>query len=198
MNGGLTGSQAEYARHLGISRAGVQKRKASGHLIFASPGVVDFAASDAAFAAQADPVRVTASPTAAASPMPATAAAAPAGGGFQGAKAQREYYLAQTAKLEFEKATGQVVDRELVEDAMMAAGRSIRRSLDALLLRSDEIDAAARQGGVNAVRRVLREALIETQTAAAEALRGLAIEAADDASSGAPDVPAYEDELTDA
>jgi len=50
-----TGTQAAYAAHRGVSKAYVSQMKRRGKLPIGADGIVDFAAADAALAAQADP-----------------------------------------------------------------------------------------------------------------------------------------------
>ncbi len=71
---------------------------------------------------------------------------------YQQHRAAREGYNAEMARLELEEKLGRLIDKQDVEESMVTAGRSIRQGLDAIPGWSDEIDAAARNGGVNAVR----------------------------------------------
>jgi len=52
--------------------------------------------------------------------------------GFNAARAEKEHYLAQTAKLEYERAIGQVVDTATVRNAGAQAGAALRAVLENL------------------------------------------------------------------
>ena len=52
-----TGSQKDYAAHRGCSEAYVSKLKKSGKIVFASKGIIDFAATDDLLLASSDPAK---------------------------------------------------------------------------------------------------------------------------------------------
>lgn len=181
VNRAFTGSQKDYAAHAGVSKVAVTKWKHRGLLVFTDDGLVDFEASDRRRAENGDPSHVMRQ-----AQRPAV------GTGFAEAKARREHFQALNAEMDYKRAIGELVDRAAVEDALQEAARTIRRELDALPLLADELDAAARQGGVAAVRGKLRERLRLLQETAADKLDRLRLDRA------APDTDELDDQTDDA
>lgn len=93
---------------------------------------------------------------------------------YSSARAERENYQAKIAKLEYERQLGKWLPRSEVEDAMVASARKIRQGLDAIVLWADELDAAARNGGVDGVRAILKTKLRALESAIAENLNLMA------------------------
>ncbi len=173
---GPVGNQAAYAKHCGVSRQAISKLVKTGKIPVEDDGKINFARADMARAQNMDPSRslaakMSGSPTTDiphadgdddsdlfdqvdASPVQTR----PTGeSSYQSSRAKREGYNAELARLQLEQQQSLLIDRREVEDAMVTAGRSIRQGLDGIASWSDEIDAAARNGGVNAVRSLLKE-----------------------------------------
>lgn len=179
MNGASTGpvgNQAAYAKHRGVSRQAISKLVKNGKIPFTQTGSrieINFAQADKALGQTIDPSRALAAQSASqpiGKPEPKddlfdqpTVTTADVGqSGEQGTdyqqhRAAREGYNAEIARLDLEERLGRLIDKQDVEESMVTAGRQIRQGLDAIPGWSDEIDAAARNGGVNAVRALLKE-----------------------------------------
>lgn len=161
----MIGSQAAYARHVGISRQAVNKMVQRGKIPLMPDGQVDFAEADHARRQNGDPARRMTEAPAATSPPKydkddlAPERAAPGMGGlsFSKARTAREAYQAKMAQLEYERQLGRWLPKGEIEDAMVASGRKIRQGLDGLIGWADELDAAARNGGAEAVRALLKQ-----------------------------------------
>ena len=155
----MIGSQVEYARHVGISKQAVNKLVKAGKIPIRPDGKIDFAEADHARKVNGDPARAMAEPPPDdddASAMPEQAAQ-PGGFSYSKARTAREAYQAKLAQLEYERQSGLLLPKREVEDAMVASGRNIRQGLDAIVGWADEVDAAARNGGADAVRALLKE-----------------------------------------
>ncbi|MHC8493423.1 hypothetical protein ACTU44_12020 [Thalassospira sp. SM2505] len=179
MNGASTGpvgNQAAYAKHRGVSRQAISKLVKSGKIPFTKAGSVieiNFAQADKALGQTIDPSRTLAAESGSQpvgkphsggdlfdQPVVTqidTGQSGEQGSDYQQHRAAREGYNAEIARLDLEERLGRLVDKQDVEESMVTAGRQIRQGLDAIPGWSDEIDAAARNGGVNAVRSLLKE-----------------------------------------
>lgn len=149
------GSKADYARHIGVSRQAVSKMVMAGRIPVRDDGRIDFAEADLARAESTDPTRggVTAAP----GPAAPAESAAPQAGSLTAAKAEQARVAAETAQFKLDRERGLLLPRQEIEDAAVTAGRAIRTSLDALPALAAKLDAAARSGGEDAVRAVLKE-----------------------------------------
>ena len=149
----MIGSQAAYARHAGISKQAVNKMVKQGKIPLTQSGKVDFAEADYARQQNGDPSRRMPKSPSASVPDMALADPAPETGGISYSKARtaREAYQAKMAQLEYERQMGKWLPRQEIEDAMVAAGRKIRQGMDGVIRWADEMDAAARNGGSDAV-----------------------------------------------
>ena len=109
-----TATQSEFAAILGKDKSYVTRLKQAGRLVLTAEGLVDVEKSQALIAATADPSRVAATEGRQVDSAPPRQAAAPGsdaiGNSYQTAKAVNEKYKALTAKLEYEKASGKLVD----------------------------------------------------------------------------------------
>jgi len=129
-------SQAEYARHRGVSREAVRKALSVGRIRANAHGLIDPIEADAMWAANSS---ASATP-AAAPPMPAPSQAAPpADGDAEGVQysmppgmtlvqsmTEKNYISAQRTKLELEKASGKLVEVALVQDVAFTAAHNAR------------------------------------------------------------------------
>jgi hypothetical protein len=141
-------TKAAFARRLGVDRAYVTRLADSDRLVLARDGKrVRVAASLRRIQETADPNRddvrarhAQARQDKASAPNPAVPAPKPpedpelrrVARGFNAARADKEYYLAQTARLEYERAIGKVVDAEAVRHAGAEAGAALRARLENL------------------------------------------------------------------
>lgn len=115
--------QAEFAALLGKDKSYVTRLKQAGRLVLTADGLVDVEKSKALIAATADPSRnaaVEARTDAQLNQASAPRSTGPGqtsqqdaiGNSFQTAKAVNEKYKALTAKLEYERASGKLVDAD--------------------------------------------------------------------------------------
>jgi hypothetical protein len=118
-----TATQSEFAAILGKDKSYVTRLKQAGRLVLDAAGLVDVEKSQALIAATSDPSRaatVEARQAGAETPrQPAAPGNDAIGNSYQTAKAVNEKYKALTAKLEYEKASGKLVDAG--EAALFAA-----------------------------------------------------------------------------
>jgi len=75
--------------------------------------------------------------------------------------------------VELRERTGQLVDITRVEEVIAEVGEELRKPIEQLPLRAEEISAAAVSGGVQAVRGKLKQIAFELRGAFAEGLRKL-------------------------
>ncbi|WP_417844830.1 hypothetical protein [Thalassospira sp.] len=182
---GLVGSQADYARHCGVSRQAVSKWLKAGRIEKLPDGKIDFVKADHALQKTADPARAMAlgraDPLAGActgawpvandaprkprddlfdyegsEPDQPVAATDAGDASYQKSRALRERYNAKMAELLYCEKIGKVLDKQDVEDAMVTAGRRIRQAMDAIIGWADEIYSTAQDGDVQAVRSILK------------------------------------------
>lgn len=142
--------KSEYARMHGWHRSYVSKLQTEGRLVLSGDGkLVDWAASDALIGKTADPSKLgvqqrwadergprvddddvlpgTENVASRAAPAAnGTAAVAAPDSPFHQARAHREHYNGQMARLEYEWLTGLLVSRPRVEDAAHTMGRLLR------------------------------------------------------------------------
>ena len=177
------GSQAEYARHAGISEPAVSKLKRNGRLVLTSDGRVDFAATDDARRRGADPSRALAGT---APEIPAPVSREPADPPttplqapmtFAEVKAEDAWYSARLKQIDLETQLGNILLKDAVAEAEMTAARTVRMSIDSLPGHAEEIVAAATSGGADAVRGVLRTIARRIEESLASQLTAMAEEA---------------------
>ncbi len=178
----MIGTQAAYARHVGISKQAVNKMVKQGKILLTADGGIDFAEADHARRQNGDPARRMSEASAqidGGSGPPkygkndlAPSRAAPETGGlsFSKARTAREAYQAKIIQLEYERQLGQWLPKREIEDAMVTSGRKIRQGLDGVISWADELDAAARNGGTDAVRVLLKEKVRGLETMVVESL----------------------------
>lgn len=139
--------KAEYARMHGWDRSYVSKLQKEGRLVLSPDGAqVDWAATDALIGRTADPSKIGVKQRWAAEreahdasagdrlygqnaddfPAAQAVAPVPADSPFQQARASREHYNGQMARLEYEWLVGLLVSRPRVEDAAHTIGRALR------------------------------------------------------------------------
>jgi len=148
-------TQADFARRLGVSRSHVTGLKHAGRLVLTDNGLVDVDASIARIDATRDPnrddvanrhaaarERLQTAPTPASPASHATDSRQPAPPesthhadpdesiSYQAARTVKERYAAKTAKLEYERAIGLLVERAAVEAAVEDIMTTVRQSLE--------------------------------------------------------------------
>jgi len=129
-----TATQSEFAAILGKDKSYVTRLKQAGRLVLTADGAVDVEKSQNLIAMTADPSRedAVAARQSEASAPPRAPQNDAVGNSFQQAKAVREKYNALSAKLEYERASGKLVDAE--EARLFAAdlAATFRGSLEVL------------------------------------------------------------------
>lgn len=135
------GSQSEFAKQYGYSKAAVTQFKQAGRLVFKSPGVLDFAASKQKIYDTSDIAR-KASTERHKRERKEKGIAEPertenydTGNAFHNAKTVREKYLALQAKLDYETNLGQMVEKSQVEKIIFERARQFRDGLSTLSMR---------------------------------------------------------------
>lgn len=143
-------TQAEYARHRGVSRPAVLKAVRSGRIRLGADGKIDPVEADASWRRNTNPAKpsnsVAGNPTGATPRAhrhaPSThrfsTAGASSGPDYHVSRAVRETYMAKLAGLEFEVKTGKLID---AEEAKRAAFDDNRRVRDLLLALPDRTAA---------------------------------------------------------
>lgn len=150
-------SQAEYARHRGVSREAVRKAVTAGRIPVGEGGRIDPAVADKAWALNSDPSAGSAAPRGAAqqgaAPRGVSLGASPAGNTvpahpdsegipaeitYAEARAMREYNQALLLEQQRRQRAAELVERSVVEDAGFHAARVVR---DRLLALPDALDA---------------------------------------------------------
>lgn len=148
-------TQAQYARHRGVSREAVRKAIRDGRIFLDRAGLIDRAKADAAWRANTDPgkpsstaMRTPGEPVVhgpAAPPPPAAFDAAasgvdtlPEGMTYADARALKEWNQARTLDLKRRQLEGKLIEVEKVEDAAFRAARTAR---DTLMAIPDRLDA---------------------------------------------------------
>ncbi len=124
----LTGTQADYARHRGVSRSAVNKAVHAGRIPLTPEGRIDFAAADLAWRSNTDPSKPSNTVS------PPSAPSLPTGDtelqlsplSYADARALREYNLARLADLDFRQKSGSLVEVVDVKDIAFRAARAAR------------------------------------------------------------------------
>lgn len=134
-------SKSEFAARMGWSKPYVSKLAKQERLVLAEDGRVDIAATQALLKDSADPSKTGVADrhqrdrvekgvgvhVVADAPVTAPVLEVPAAGfDFQKSRAQREFYLAALAENEARKSSGELVERQAVENAAFATGRMLR------------------------------------------------------------------------
>jgi hypothetical protein len=159
-------TQAEYARHRGVSRPAVSKWVAGGKINLepsqdgSGRMILDVAAADLALANSQERVTLL--------------------GGGSGigkvtqARTATETYRARLAELEYEQRVGKLLVADDVTAAMRLSAESIARDIELINLAAPELVAAFRQGGEDGVRAALRKMTRRVLATIAENLRAVA------------------------
>jgi len=171
----MIGTQADYARHIGVSRAAVSKMVKAKKIPVRADKKIDFAEADHARKNNSDPARhlsddVPVDEKNEVVPQEDPGGPKKSGPTFNDVRTEREIYAAKIAELDLQERLGKILDRKDVENAMVAAGRKIRQGLDEIPIWADELDAAARHGGATAVRDALKGKVRALETLIVESL----------------------------
>ncbi|WP_291854843.1 hypothetical protein [Bradyrhizobium sp.] len=159
-------TQAEYARHRGVTKQAVGKLVKSGKIALSVNAegrrVIDAAAADRALGEVRERVIVRDEPEAGA---PHRGAYLPPGdgAGLTKAKIATEVYRARLSQLEYEERVGRLLRTEDVTRSMELCAEMIVRDIDRLPTRADDIAAAFTKGGVPAVRAALKDIARQTR-----------------------------------
>lgn len=160
-------SQAEYARHRGVSRQMIGKLIASGKIPAAAISLengtkqIVVAAADFALgetiervvARSVDQPDVDAGDSAAA----ASGDFSGAGAGLTKARTASAYYQANLARLQYEEKIGKLVSRADLEIAMHRAAEALARDIDQISARADDIATAFTRDGIDGARAYLKQ-----------------------------------------
>lgn len=146
-------TQAEYARHRGVSRQAVNKWVDTGRIELNENGRIDVADADFELG---EPQR----------------AVAPSDGSGQLTKARTAVaaYDGRIKQLQYERLVNTLLVRSDVERSMELAGEGITREIDRLPAMADDIAAAFTRDGIKGLRRKLREVSDELRRAIAESM----------------------------
>ena len=129
------GSQADFAKKYGYSKAAVTQFKNNGRMVFDSNGKVDFDASIRKIKETADPARfdVTERHAKARESEYNTLDRSENrdNGSYQAARTVREKYLALQAKLDYELSLGELVEKSVVEKILFERARQFRDGVTA-------------------------------------------------------------------
>lgn len=131
-----TATQSEFAAIIGKDKSYVTRLKQSGRLVLTADGAVDIEKSQNLIAMTADPTRaaaVEARQSESAAPRQLSTPSVDAiGSSFQQAKAINEKYKALTAKLEYERASGKLIEADAARLFAADLAASFRASLEIL------------------------------------------------------------------
>lgn len=160
-------TQAEYARHRGVSRVAIHKAIGAGKIPFREENgkkLIDPAAADLALGVNVQRAIAEDEPEERERVQPA---------GLTAARTANEVFKARLAELAYAKELGKV---RPVEDFTVATQICCEVMLRAIKIakRSDEVNAAATRGGVIGVRDVLRQIERDLRTVVADAFTKLA------------------------
>lgn len=185
-------TKSEFAREIGKHRSYVTRLAQSDRLVLAKDGKrVDVDASKKRIKETEDPNRddvrkrhattrdakppaTTAKPgSSRPQPTPEDPEIKRVSRSFNASRADKEHYLAQTARLEYERATGKVVDTEAVQHAGSEAGAAIRARLENI---ADQLaPQLAPVTDETEVRRILDDHIEGVLTELANKLSGLSV-----------------------
>lgn len=136
-----TATQAEFARQRGVARSYITALKSAGRLVMTADGLVDVEASLAKIEATRDPnrddvaarhaqARGETAPPADAAPLPEIVAEDDHDISYQAARTIKERYAAKTAKLDYERAAGLMIDRAAVAAAIEDLLTTMRQAME--------------------------------------------------------------------
>ncbi len=153
-----TMTQAQFARHLGVSQAMVSKHKRNGRLITDAEGLVRVQETLTRISSTSDPTRARKTPPA---PDTQRAAALPQdlesdlANSFQLSRQVKQHYEALKEKAEYEKIIGKLIDADSARAAGAELGVMFRNALETWPDRLAPVLAAEREESV--IRTLLAE-----------------------------------------
>lgn len=165
-------TQAEYARHRGVSKQAISKQVAKGKIPVLPNGKIDKAAADLALGNSIE--RVDAEEA----EQEARPRGAPATGGLTQAKTVTEVYKARLAELEYGRETGKYVEAAGIADASAACGETIVRIVRTISTKAEVVGAAMTKDGVAGVRAALKAIEQELLQRISDAFSKMAADAA--------------------
>ena len=153
-----TMTQAQFARHLGVSQAMVSKHKRNGRLITDEKGLVRVQETISRIRSTADLTRARKTPPAPDTQRGGASSPPPAGeisNSFQASRELKQHYEALQAKAEYEKLVGKLIDADSARAAGAELGVMFRNSLETWPDRLAPVLAAQRDEGI--IRTLLAE-----------------------------------------
>lgn len=167
-------TQADYARHRGVSRAAISKLIRSGKIPVEVKGKRKLInPADADFALDEHRERINS-----ASPAPSEDALA-AGGRLTQARTETEIYKARIAQLEYEARVGQLLRTADVTRAMEICAEAIVRDIDQLPNFAEDLAAAISKKGVAGARTELKKLAHRLRTSISDNMKLLGADEAD-------------------
>lgn len=130
-----TATQSEFAAHIGVAKSYITALKQAGRLVMTPDGkLVEVEASQARIAATADPQRddVAARHAQQREASPAEPAHDKIGSSYQAARAVKEKYAALSAKLDYEKNSGDLIPKVDVDFVLNDYGATLRSMMETL------------------------------------------------------------------
>jgi hypothetical protein len=161
MTDALEMTQAEYARHRGVSRQAIGKLLGSGRLPFREDKgqkLIDVAAADRVLGETRERITIRDDPgsddgrDAGRGFLPASD-----GGALTKAKTATEVYRARLAQLEYDERVGKLLALEDVTRSMEKCAASVVRDLDQLPNHAEDLAAAFTRDGILGLRLALKE-----------------------------------------
>jgi len=181
-------SQAEYARHRGVSRQAVNQLVKDEKIQLVpsedNPGrkIIDVAAADRALGEARE--RINSRDDA---PAPRSDYAAPGEtAGLTKARTATEVYRARLAQLDYEEKVGRLLSRDDVVRSMRVCAETIARDLEAIANAAPDLVAAFRHGDEAGLRTALKQMVRRIQTTVADNLSALAVPAGEPAAPAPP------------
>lgn len=167
----MFGTQKDYAEHIGKSKQYVNKLVKLGKIPLRDDKKVDFAEADFALNRVADPARQDLESEQSTPSLFSHKPAEKSGPTFADVKTADQGYQAKLRKLQYEREIGKVVDKQDLEHALVAAGRTIRQKLDAIPTYAGEILALIHDGGGEIdLRKFLKKRVFELEEKISEKL----------------------------
>lgn len=157
-------TQAEFARIRGVSRKTVTLWKQKGRIAVGKDGLIDVAKAEAALASSEQVAQVVDEALGLDEPDEVKVPS------LTGYKTQSERLKAELLERKLAETDGRLVDRERVAAENETAARLVRKALDAVPSRAEDIYGAGKAGGVLAVRKALKEMMREIEAGLAGAL----------------------------
>ena len=163
-------TQAEYARHRGVTRQAIKNLCDKQKIPFRKEGgsvLIDVAAADRALGETRERITVAREEDEPGLPPGASAQ-------LTKAKTATEVYRARTAQLEFEERIGKLVPAQQVTDAAVVCAENLLTILNRVSQHAEPLALAAKKNGAAGVRDALKEIVRDVRTQAAREFEKLA------------------------